>query len=776
MSRSSGIRLRVCRGAVHGILSCAHADWLVSGRRALFILGVWSLCSAACAADWLLSAPAASRRIFPEPNATISHSPLTFFWPIADSATAYSLQVVGPGGPVTVRTSSNYHVLASHLPAGKYAWRVTAHLPGKELVGTDRSFELTAPLSRIGDIDLERAARQISATQRPRFFPKAQEWNATTAALAGPRAQLLETLDKRGNARGKVALGETSPVAAVERSRVKRELSRLARDLEDAALMWRLRKDEKWRAQAEDLLAAIQSLDRPMIYADPHDLLSARFMLWARVIAYDWMHDALDDPARADLRSKIERGTRWLTAEILHPQRGLPRNPYDSQRAEVIGAAVSGAAALLGEAQSASQDFRDLLPLWIASLLPTVASDGATAASGAYALWDLADYTVPHADSLRWAADIDIAALTQIRRMGEWLAKSAPPGAPAVWWGDAAETIRRPEWDWAAQMLAARTPSEWSSWFVRKTGSVRFATVWHALAPVRASAGDPSSLATDRMAFNVFPISGLGILSTDFADPNALFLHFKSAPLGASAHSHFDQNSFVIAHKGRMLAIDSGSYDYWGSDHYKQWYRRTIAHNAITRDGGKGQESDALSGAANSESAGRIVRAENAGGVAYIVGDASAAYRPTLRAATRVVAHLPQGIVAVFDDVEASTAHRWEWNLHAVDARHDGARSLEIRNGPARACVDLYSTTPGNLAIERRSSPKVPREWGEASHDHVIYSLESPQNGARFLALFFLDCNRTPVNVRIAPEAIELATPQLKVLLARSGLTVQGAK
>ena len=57
-----------------------------------------------------------------------------------------------------------------------------------------------------------------------------------------------------------------------------------------------------------------------------------------------------------------------------------------------------------------------------------------------------------------------------------------------------------------------------------------------------------------------------------------------------------------------------------------------------------------------------------------------------------------------------------------------------------------------------------------------MYSLESPQNGARFLALFFPDCNKTPVTVRIDADVIELAMPQVKLLLARSGLTVEGAK
>ena len=751
-------------------------EWrlIASPRLVVLIFAYWIVCDA-LAADWMLSAPASIRRISPEPNAAISHTPLTFFWPAADSATGYSLVITGPAGSIAIRTAANYHVSSVDLPPGRYTWRITAHVPGRELVGSDRSFDLSASEHRLGDVDADRVAQRLASAQRPRFFPKGSEWGTITAALAGPRAQILESLDKRGRARGKVALGQTSPIPSVERARVKRELFGLSLELEDAALMWRLKKDEKWRARAQDLLGAIQSLDGPMIYAEIYDLLPARYMLWARIIAYDWMHDAFDEPARAELRSGIERGTRWLAEEILHPKRGLLRNPYDSHRSEVIGAAVCGAAVLLGETHSASQDFKDLFPLWLSSMLPTLASDGATAGSGAYALWDLASYTVPHADALRWAAGIDVMASTKIRRMSEWLVRAAPPRAPAIWWGDAAETIRRPEWEWAAQLLATRTDNEGIAWYVQRVGAVRFATAWHALAPVRSTASTVMPPAK-RKSFTVFPLAGLGILNMDLSDPDALSLHFKSAPLGATGHSHFDQNGFVIAHKGRMLAIDSGSYDSWGSDHYKRWYRRTVAHNAITRDGGKGQEADVVSGAENRQGTGRIVRADNVAGVPYIVGDAATAYHPELRVATRIVAVPSPNVIAIFDDIESSSAHQWEWNLHAIGARRSGPQTIEINNGPARACVDLYSATPGAIAIGRRTGPKVTREWGAESHDHAVFALESPQTGAKFLALIILDCEKVDATVRIDQDAVELALPQQKLSFSRAGVNIQGVR
>ncbi len=62
---------------------------------------------------------------------------------------------------------------------------------------------------------------------------------------------------------------------------------------------------------------------------------------------------------------------------------------------------------------------------------------------------------------------------------------------------------------------------------------------------------------------------------------NATLFIFKSSPFYNAGHHHRDENSFTIDYK-TSLALDTGFYDQTDSNHYKNYYVRTIAHNAIT--------------------------------------------------------------------------------------------------------------------------------------------------------------------------------------------------
>jgi hypothetical protein len=61
-------------------------------------------------------------------------------------------------------------------------------------------------------------------------------------------------------------------------------------------------------------------------------------------------------------------------------------------------------------------------------------------------------------------------------------------------------------------------------------------------------------------------------------------LVFKSSTFYAANHHHKDQNAFTIYYKG-PLAIDAGTYEApaggWGSDHFWNYYTRSVAHNTI---------------------------------------------------------------------------------------------------------------------------------------------------------------------------------------------------
>ena len=62
---------------------------------------------------------------------------------------------------------------------------------------------------------------------------------------------------------------------------------------------------------------------------------------------------------------------------------------------------------------------------------------------------------------------------------------------------------------------------------------------------------------------------------------NATLMVFKSSPFYNAGHHHRDENAFTIDYK-TSLALDTGYYDQTDSPHYKNYYVRTIAHNAIT--------------------------------------------------------------------------------------------------------------------------------------------------------------------------------------------------
>jgi hypothetical protein len=71
------------------------------------------------------------------------------------------------------------------------------------------------------------------------------------------------------------------------------------------------------------------------------------------------------------------------------------------------------------------------------------------------------------------------------------------------------------------------------------------------------------------------------VVARDGWDYGSTMLTFKSSPFYSAGHHHRDENSFTIDYKA-ALAVDSGFYDATDTPHYKNYYTRTIAHNAIT--------------------------------------------------------------------------------------------------------------------------------------------------------------------------------------------------
>lgn len=71
---------------------------------------------------------------------------------------------------------------------------------------------------------------------------------------------------------------------------------------------------------------------------------------------------------------------------------------------------------------------------------------------------------------------------------------------------------------------------------------------------------------------------GLTIMREDWG-PDSAVVSFRSGP-SLSGHMHADQNSFTVF-RTAPLAIDSGMYDGYMTEHRHNYYRRAIAHNTI---------------------------------------------------------------------------------------------------------------------------------------------------------------------------------------------------
>ena len=92
----------------------------------------------------------------------------------------------------------------------------------------------------------------------------------------------------------------------------------------------------------------------------------------------------------------------------------------------------------------------------------------------------------------------------------------------------------------------------------------------------------PTSPAGNLLFDKSFNNSGV-VIFRDAWDDSSTQVVFKSAPFDSVTHHHRDQNHIEISKYGSLL-IDSGVYDGYGSEHWLNYYSRSIAHNTLVMD------------------------------------------------------------------------------------------------------------------------------------------------------------------------------------------------
>ncbi len=294
------------------------------------------------------------------------------------------------------------------------------------------------------------------------------------------------------------------------------------------------------------------------------------------------------------------------------------------------------------------------------------------------------------------------------------------------------------------------------------------------------------------------------VIARDRWDERTTHLQFRSTSFYSANHHHRDENSFTLHYRG-PLAIDSGLYDEGGSGggygrpHWRNYFTRTIAHNAIvvfdpeqtmtvigepaTNDGGQTYREEPMGlddilpgGHAHLDGITRYVDTPD---YTYAAGDATKAYDAArVRLAQREIVYLrdttrAHPVVVVFDRVESTKAEfEKKFLLHTIDepsvdgrmmvAKNNGGRlssltllpeqaKLELIGGPGKdAWVDGANHTWDPAA--RRKPGLEPGEW------RLEVSPSIPATRDNFLHVLFVDdADAEPIRARDA-ELIRTAT------------------
>ena len=261
----------------------------------------------------------------------------------------------------------------------------------------------------------------------------------------------------------------------------------------------------------------------------------------------------------------------------------------------------------------------------------------------------------------------------------------------------------------------------------------------------------------------VFPEIGVAYMHTSLQHSKTnLVLSLRSSPYASMAHTHADQNTFIIAFGGKRLFYNSGYRPAMGDPHFLEWHKHTQGHNGILIDG-KGQPF-------NAGSYGYIPRFLNGNQISYAVGDASNAYAGHdegqnfdhgMKVFKRHYLMLRPSTIVIYDELEAGHPATWTWLLHndskmTIDPLK---KTIQAGNEFAQAQVSLFSSSAVDFKLTDQFSVPVDNWTNKVNEDgdtvnfknqwHFKGESTEKKQQMRYLAIFQVkpDGSFQPLNI-----------------------------
>ena len=689
--------------------------------------------------DFLVRSDPTLAPIRPYDCSTVTQTPPEFTWPPQNGNNTYEVTLKLPGGRLEKRTTPrNWLLWDKTLPPGDYTWQVKVS-GESNFTSQPRTFTIAPNPTPFVVPDGRALLKSAREAKRPRTWSR--DLTRPMSGLKAERAHGFRSLVAEvGNKM--VAPVQPEPQSGSDNSNYEDTVAEQKRTMA-AALAYAVTRERRYGEDAvrRMMAQAAWSTDGPISYAK-NDMAN-RNVAWTLALAYDWIHDYLRPEQKKAVLAAIKARTEPMYKDVVNR---LGAYPYDSHANLTLTIVAAIGALTAGDIPEADRWLQDALPLAVVWTSPWGWQDGGFANGTAQLFWDTGS-NLPAWYVLRNAAGVDLAQKEWVRNHARFMAYFVPPGAPSGVFGDGHELDLTEVWGRVSKATARFAPTAIGGWYARSMGNEDAARIELMLSPrvdlARAAlpAGTPDSAH--------FPSVGWVAMHSSLPDPQRTSVYFKSSPYGSYNHSHGDQNSFVIHHRGERLAMASGYYDGYRTPHWTQWYKQTRAANAITFDGGKGQ------GFNGKEFAGEVTRFESGDGYDIATGRAEKAYGGELTRAQRSIVYLRPDVALVHDSLASDTPRTWEWNIHGMRKMAAlGDKMVQVRNGAAKMCLEmLVSPQVSFTQVDQFTAPpsgkNMPNQW------HGTFVTGSKSQRAEFIALMRIgaECGSRTSPAKLLPTA-----------------------
>lgn len=698
-------------------------------------------------ADWAQSTDPLVIQPSPRDNLVQAQNPPGFTWARYPSGPAsYQVELTLAGAAPTYATvDRNWYLPTTALPLGNYSWRV------RPAGGTDwsspRTFAITtrSTVFEVPDNATLRAA--ILRKPRPRSLPPSfipqSTWGAAEKALMEPYASRMANevklqigaLPALSDQRWPVAI--TSPLTAAmaaQQTEIRSRINEASREVEAAALLWRLKADPIYLAEAlkkGDELAALNT-NGPTSYVNQDQ--ATRQIALSLIKTVDLLATDLDAARKARWVAAVTARATDIYNDLSGDNGRLDEYPFDPHGNTSLVFMVLISSLSLGDIPDAQRWFDFSFRAYANSPSPWSGPEGGFANGTAYAEYTAA-YLVALWDPLSQATGVNFYAKPWTVGFLDFATQFTPPGAKVHVFGDGSETAPDAR---VFHAFASRLVSPRAAWYVKSLGGLEDAmSMLEAPYPLPVQSTNVYSPPSNS---GYYPSIGWAAMHSDISSPGRTSIYFKSSPYGSFNHSHGDQNAFLLSVAGQPLLIKAGWYDWYGSPYWLDWYHQTKSQNAVTFDGGKGQNVDGYRETLQHN--GKITSFAAQPNYDYVVGDAMPAYAGLLTTATRQLWYLHDvNAVVIHDRLAASVPHTYEFNLHAPIAfTVADSRNVKVAINGQSVCIRSLGGAVWKKVIGAAPKPGT-------VEDHGAFTLANDGSSpAEFLVVLDVGCKQPAIS------------------------------